>query len=109
MKKRLLCIIMVSFMALQAVACGSADVASAEGLQVEKVSEAEESNDKAVEAEVVQQDENASEAETVAAVETQTENTTQNQVLDFSGQYYAGKGNLSITKQEDDNFLIEVW
>ena len=109
MKKRLLCIIMVSFMTLQAVACGSADVASAEGLQVEKVSEAEESNDKAVEAEVVQQDENASEAETVAAVETQTENTTHNQVLDFSGQYYAGKGNLSITKQEDDNFLIEVW
>lgn len=44
MKKRLLCIIMVSFMTLQAVACGSADVASAEGLQVEKVSEAEKKN-----------------------------------------------------------------
>ena len=102
MKKKFLSIVMVSFMALQVVACGEADVASAEGLVVEKVDEAQ----------PAQEAEKAAEPETAEIVETevpQPAESDQNQSLDFEGQYYAGDGNLSIIKQEDGSYLIEVW
>ncbi|WP_022762967.1 hypothetical protein [Butyrivibrio sp. AD3002] len=37
------------------------------------------------------------------------EGESQGQVQSFEGQYYAGRGNLSITGQGDDTYLIEVW
>ena len=75
---------MITFMTFQVVACGSADVASAEGLQVERLDEAE--------------------------IETETStDDAQTQDADFVGQYYVGDGNLSILQQEDGNYLIEVW
>jgi hypothetical protein len=88
MKKKFLSIVMVSFMALQIVACGEADVASAEVPETEKVAE----------------------TDTAEIVETQIpQSADQAQAADFEGQYYAGDGNLSILKQEDGGYLIEVW
>ena len=110
MKKKLLSIIMGSFMALQIVACGSAEAASAEGLKVEKVAEA--AKETADATETPQETEKASETATEAAVETQNaqaDDATKNQASDFAGQYYAGDGNLSITRQDDGSYLIEVW
>lgn len=112
MKKKLLSIIMVSFVALQVVACGSADVASAEGLKVEELGEVAQEPLNSTETEVAKEPENATETETVATnetQETQTETATQSQASDFVGQYYVGDGNLSIAQQEDGKFLIEVW
>ncbi|WP_155838545.1 hypothetical protein [Butyrivibrio proteoclasticus] len=112
MKKRLLSIIMISSIALQVVACGAAETASAEGLKVEKVVETEVTQETENAAVAVQETEKPAEAATDASIEAQAEQATddtQKQTSDFEGQYYAGKGNLSITKQEDGSFLIEVW
>ena len=104
MKNRLLSIILISFMAFQVVACGTAGVAGKEGMEAEK----------AVEAEAAQETEKTAEAETDADTTAEVQapqatDATQNQIYDFEGQYYVGKGNLSITQQEDGSFLIEVW
>ncbi|WP_022767408.1 MULTISPECIES: hypothetical protein [unclassified Butyrivibrio] len=100
MKKKFLSIVMVSFMALQIVACGEADVASAEVPEAENVAETE----------VAQETEKPAEADTAEIVETQIpQSADQAQASDFEGQYYAGDGNLSILKQEDGGYLIEVW
>ena len=106
MKKRLLSIIMVSAMALQVVACGAADVASAEGVEVEAVTDAEAGAAEAALAEF----EAANGTQEIVETETPlTADATQSQTYDFEGQYYVGKGNLSITQQESGDFLIEVW
>ena len=91
MKKKLLSIIMVSFVALQVVACGEADVASAEENAV-------------VETQTSEAPQTTETSQTTEATE-----TAESQTPDFEGQYYAGDGNLSILKQEDGSYLIEVW
>ena len=91
MKKKLLSIIMVSFVALQVAACGEADVASAEKNAV-------------VETQTPEAPQTTETSQTTEAAE-----TAENQTPDFEGQYYAGDGNLSILKQEDGSYLIEVW
>ena len=80
MKNKLVCAMLVSAMALQIVACGAGDVAKAEVVKASEITE------DACEGEEIKIDS-----------------------YDFEGQYYAGKGNLSITYEGDDSFLIEVW
>ena len=98
MKRKLLSIIMVSFVALQVVACGDADVAGAEVPVMETIDAAE----------VAPQTEETPEAEAAPEAE-QAQAPAADQASDFEGQYYAGDGNLSILKQEDGSYLIEVW
>ena len=100
MKNRLISILMLSALSFQLAACGSAQTASAEGVDFEAVAEAP------AEATEAANTEGAEAAATEAPAETEP---VQAQDLGFTGQYYAGKGNLSITQQEDGNFLVEVW
>ncbi len=107
MRNKILGIILMSALGLQLVACGSAEVANAEGVELETVAEA-----------VVESADDAKESEAVAeapveakeeSAQTAQETAAQIERYDFEGQYYAGKGNLSITQEAEGKFLIEVW
>ena len=101
MKRKVFSIIMVSALAFQIVACGSAEVANAEGAAFETV--------EAAEVEETAEEEEVAEAEAATQVEEAAETSKENAAQNFEGQYYAGKGNLSITGKGDGNYLIEVW
>lgn len=110
MKKKLLSIIMVSAVALQVVACGSTDAAKTESPEFETVVETEATETPAVTENVATEvQETAPATENEVAAEPAQESGDQNASYDFEGQYYVGKGNLSITNVGEGNFLIEVW
>ena len=94
----------VSAMALQIVACGAGEVANAEGVVQEAITPLDTAQETNAEASVTEvsiaseTSEDASEAEEIKI-----------DSYDFEGQYYAGKGNLSITYEGNDSFFIEVW
>lgn len=112
MKKKLAGIILMSTLAFQLVACGSAEVANAEGVSVEAVTETESEQKETAEsgsstaAEETSVEEVSAESKTTE--EAPKENDAETKTNDFCGQYYAGKGNLSITDKGDGNYLIEV-
>ncbi len=112
MKNKLISIIMMSALAFQLVACGSAETAKTEGVEVEKVTETqapEENSSEEENTEAVEESAEEVSIEEEVTEETSQEGETQDQAYDFEGQYYAGRGNLSITDVGDGNFLIEVW
>ena len=117
MKKKLVSILVMSAMAIQLVACGSADVAKVEGAEFETVAEVQATEPQTAE---VQETEAAPEAPATEAAPAAEETPVTDAMVDepeeivisgydFEGQYYAGKGNLSITYEGNDEFLIEVW
>lgn len=105
MKKKLVGIILMSTLAFQLVACGSAETAKAEGVTIETVTESAESKDSSA-SETTSVEEVSAESATVEEIT--NESVSENHSNDFCGQYYAGKGNLSIADKGDGNYLIEV-
>ena len=110
MKNKLIGILMLSAVSLQLAACGSGATASAEGVDFETVTETE------VQAEATEGPSAEAEAavtetpvETEVAADAAQDNAGQAQDISFVGQYYVGKGNLSIMQQESGDFLVEVW
>lgn len=111
MKNKFVSIILMSALALQVVACGASET-KAESLEFETVSEKQEADmqetgtqgaEEAVEAVEAVSDSVSPENEVAV------ENEDPGQSYDFEGQYYAGRGNLSIISKGNGNFLIEVW
>lgn len=113
MKKKIVSIIFVSVMALQIAGCGAGDTSKKEGMGFETVSEAQESSMQETGTMAETAAEGVSAESEVSSENTQenvtTENETQKKTYDFEDQYYAGKGNISITQEENGTFLIEVW
>ena len=111
MKKKLVCILVMSAMAIQLVACGSADVAKVEGAEFEEVAEGQESETQTAEAQETEAAQEAPAAEETPVTDAMVDEPEEIVIsgYDFEGQYYAGKGNLSITYEGNDEFLIEVW
>ena len=113
MKNKFLSTIIMTSLALQLVACGAKDTGAAETELMEAQTEAmAETEQMEVEAEVAAS-ENVEETTENATIENSAEELTveegQRQVQPFEGQYYAGRGNLSITGHDDGEYLIEVW
>ena len=90
MKNKLISSIALITLAFQLVACGSTDSA-----------QAAEPSEPAFEA--------VSETESVKEEETNVAEVSQTETKNFVGQYYAGRGNLSILEGDADDYLIEVW
>ena len=128
MKNKVVSIIIMASLALQVVACGASDTAKAGALEFESIAETQENNGQGAdiqesaavteavsESTSAQAEANAASSQENAASEAKTseeqasESGSQIQRYDFEGQYYAGKGNLSITQEEGGVFLIEVW
>ena len=115
MKNKLLSTIIMTSLALQLVACGVKDTGAAETELMEAQTEVTaETEQMEVEAEVAASEkieettENAT-VENSAEEISEEESESQRQVQPFEGQYYAGRGNLSITGHDDGEYLIEVW
>ncbi len=128
MKNKFVSIIIMAVLALQVVACGASDTAKAGALEFESIAETREDDgqgaalqepvavtEAAPESTSAQAEANAASSQENAASEAKTseeqasESSSQIQRYDFEGQYYAGRGNLSITQEADGSFLIEVW
>ena len=113
MKKRLVSIMMVSALALQIAACGVDEAANAEGVVYETITQSDTTQENSTEIQVSEASVEESVTEAGEASETFEDAHEGEEIkidsYDFEGQYYAGKGNLSITYKGDDSFLIEVW
>ena len=117
MKNKFLSTIIMTSLAFQLVACGAADTAKeAEATQSADTAEVQVEAEQ-MEAEVqetglgeaVTEDVTEEETAEEVIVEEATSEEGQRQVEAFEGQYYAGRGNLSITGHDDGEYLIEVW
>ena len=113
MKNKFVSIIIMAVLALQVVACGASDTAKAGALEFESIAETREDDGQGADLQepvaVTESEAESTNTEPEANEEANAEDDSQIQRYDFEGQYYAGRGNLSITQEADGSFLIEVW
>jgi hypothetical protein len=120
MKNRIIATLIFASMAFQLVACGAANSteepeAIIERQEKEIIEEESSENADAIEGEAVEEATAEAATEVIEPEEEplsampSSEEDIEQQRMPFEGQYYAGRGNLSITGEGDDGYLIEVW
>ena len=117
MRNRIVATIVFASLALQLTACGAAESTAEPEAAIEReqkeIIEEETSAENADVAEDATSEETAAteviEPEEEPLSSTFEDEDIQEKRMPFEGQYYAGRGNLSITGKGSDGYLIEVW